>query len=269
MLKLNSKSAVIITAITLVAVALAAYYLITLPREGEWKLIIATSDTQKVFTLNELKAISEKVDLTGVGKVNAVPLSKLLLLSGINVNTTLVYKLRALGADGYSRSIDQAFLYLPGAYVILANGREADWGPLRLAVKGLSSKYWVKMLIRMDVENRRWGLALLVNNETVTIFELDELYDAAINLEGVGLAAPLPKLMARCGIDAASAEVVELIGSDGYRSILHPRVIPDIYVLLVPEDLVQELGPLRAVVRGQSKSSWVHHLVAINLVTKD
>ncbi|MEM1508575.1 MAG: hypothetical protein QW291_03780 [Thermofilaceae archaeon] len=268
MLKLNAKISVIITTIIFVVVTLAAYYLITLPQEGEWKLIVATNDTQKVFTLNELKSVSETVDLTGVGKVNAVPLYKLLLLSGVDLNSTLIYKLRALGADGYSRSIDYAFLYLPGAYVILAKGLEADWGPLRLAVKGLSSKYWVKMLIRVDVENRRWGLALLVNEEPVAIFELDDLYNVAVSLEGIGVAAPLSQLIAECGIETTSVEIIELIGSDGYRSILHPSAIPDIHVLLVPEELVQELGPLRAVVRGQSKSSWVHHLVAINLVLK-
>lgn len=92
----------------------------------EWKLTIDTGSVQGVFTLKELKAVSEAVDLPGVGRVKAVLLSKLLLSSGVDLNTTLVYRIHALGADGYSRSIEPAFLYLPDAYVILAEGQEAD-----------------------------------------------------------------------------------------------------------------------------------------------
>lgn len=266
--KLSTKGVVIVAVAILVVVALAVYYLVLLPRKVEWKLTIDTGSAQRVFTLEELEAVSEAVDLPGVGRVKAVPLSKLLLSSGVDLNAILVYRIHALGADGYSRSIEPAFLYLPGAYVILAEGREADWGPLRLAVKGLSSKYWVKMLVRVDVETRQWGLTLLVNNKTAAFLELSDLLGVAVNLEGVGLAVPLSQLLAEHGIDAENVEVVELVGSDGYRSVLHPSAIPDIYIMLVPEDLVRELGPLRAVVKGRPKSTWVRHLVAIHLVTR-
>lgn len=264
-----STRGVVITAVAiLVVVALAVHYLVLLPRRVEWKLAITTGSVQGVFTLNELKAVSEAVDLPGVGRVKAVPLSKLLLLSGVDLNTTLVYRIHASGADGYSRSIERAFLYLPGTYVILAEGQEADWGPLRLAVKGLSSKYWVKMLVRVDVETKQWGLVLLVNNETAAFLELSDLLGAAVNLEGVGLTVPLSQLLAEHGIDVENVEVVELVGSDGYRCVLHPSAISDIHVMLVPDALVRELGPLRAVVRGRPKSTWVRHLVAIHLVTR-
>ena len=252
----------------LVAAILLAYYAF-LSRSEEWSVELTVNDCRRVYKLSELVGQAVDVNVTGAGLLKCVPLLKLVPACGIDLNTTLVRRWVAVGADGYSRSVDEAYLYAGKAYLCLADGRKADWGPVRLVAEGLSSKYWVKQLVRVEVETGAWSLSLKLNGEVKGEFSLDDLERLAVPVENLGRAVPLSSLLEVAGLNSSDVEIVELVGSDGYRSILHGGNASRVYVLLVSSQERGKYGPLRGVVLGAPKSLWVHHLVAVELVSRD
>lgn len=260
-----TSKALAVAAVALIAAAALVSHYLALRSAGEWVLTLTVDGKPREFKLSELQLLAADVNITGLGSVKAVSLTRLLELCNVNWREVLVRSLTAVGADGYSKSInDTAFLHLPRIYVCLVG--EAG-GPLRLAAEGLSRKYWVKHLLSLKLETGGWALALQVNGEVRRVFELSELRASARSVEGVGTAVPLADLAAACGIDLGGVEVIELVSSDGYRATLHGRSATSVYALLVPEQDVRGQGPLRAVVLEAPKASWVRYLVAVNLVT--
>lgn len=261
----------VLALLAVVALAVAAasvYYAVLLPQLSEWEVLVVVDGHETTFKLGELEMLSQPRNITGLGSVRAVALLKLLQLSGYTDNATLVHSLKAVGADGYSTQLDNAFLYLTKACIVLAESGEADWGPARLVLESLSRKLWVKQLVRVEAKTGPWALALMVDNETRKVARLDELKELAEDVEGVGKAVPLSKLLALSGVSAVDVELVEFVGVDGYRSAWNGSLIPNAYIVLVPEPEVARHGPLRGVVVGLPKSAWVHHLVAVNVLVR-
>ncbi|RLE75777.1 MAG: hypothetical protein DRJ56_05205 [Thermoprotei archaeon] len=130
------------------AVAAIAAYVISVQflRSAEWGLeVYADGRRVATLTLRWLEARSAPM-VVGSVEYKCVPLSEVLRACGISEVKSVV----ATGADGYTREISGAFLNQ--TYVaIVPEGRRSAEGPLRLIVVGLSKKYWVKFLVRVEV----------------------------------------------------------------------------------------------------------------------
>ena len=268
MLQLSKKILALAVVVALVAAGLFAYYAVLRLRSSEWEVSVVVDGRQKTFKLGDLEALAQRYNISGVGSVKATPLLKLVQLAGYAGNTTLIRNLSAVGADGYSVKLDNAFLYLNKTYVVLAEGREAEWGPARLVVEGMSRKHWVKQLVRVEAGTGPWVLVLEVDNETRRVLGLDELRELAVELSGLGKAVPLSELLQLIGVSAQDVVSVEFVGADGYRVAWDRRHVPDAFVLLVAEPELERYGPLRGVVLSLSKKAWVHHLVAVNVLVR-
>ncbi len=266
--QLSKKVLALAAIVALVAAGSFAYYAVLRPRSSEWEVSVVVDGRQKTFKLGDLEALAQQYNISGAGSVKAVPLLKLLQLAGYAGNATLIHNLSAVGADGYSVKLDNAFLYLSRAYVVLAEGREAEWGPARLVVEGVSRKRWVKQLVRVEAGTGPWVLALGVGNETRRVLGLGELRELAVELSGLGKAVPLSELLQLIGVSAQDVVSVEFVGADGYRVAWDGSHIPDAFVLLVAEPDLGRYGPLRGAVLSLSKKAWVHHLVAVNVVVR-
>lgn len=267
-MKLTMKRVVpLILVAALVVVAALAYFQLR-RGEVEWTVEVAVGESRRVFSLKELRESSIEVEVSDIGKLRCAPLSKLVAGCGIDFNKTLLHRWTAVGADGYMRSVDEAYLYMPGAYLCLASEANPDWGPVRLVVEGLSSKYWVKQLVRVTFETGPWVLNLKVDGETRKVFNLAELESLAVNVEGLGRSVPLSSLLGATGLSKEDVEVLEFIGVDGYRSVFHGSNVTRAFVLLIdPQDWSRH-GPLRSAVLGAPKGTWVRHLVAVEVVTR-
>lgn len=266
MLRFSKRTLALLATVALAAAASYAYVVLQ-SRLSEWEVIVVVDGRQRAFKLSELEALAQRLNITGVGPVKAVPLLKLLQLSGCP-GSALVRSLKAVGADGYTVQLDNAFLHAAKAYAVLAENGSENWAPVRLVVEGLSRKFWVKQLVRLEAATGPWALALIVDNRVERVLSLDELRGLAESVEGLGEAVPLLKLLALAGVAPESVELAEFVGADGYRSAWSGSRLPEAYVLLVAEPEVDRYGPLRGAVVGLPKSAWVHHLVAVNVMVR-
>jgi len=130
------------------AVAVVAAYVVgtQLLQRAEWRLEVYMNGRRvATLTLDWLEARSAPMAVGSV-EYRCVPLSEVLRACGISEVKSIV----ATGADGYTREISGSFLNR--TYVaIVPGGRRSAEGPLRLIVVGLSRKYWVKFLVKVEV----------------------------------------------------------------------------------------------------------------------
>ena len=281
---MGSKKAILVigTVVIFAIIATVLYYTTFLPSKGEWTFtLVVNGKTLKTYKLNELTGLAEKVNITRYGTVKAVPLLKLLEKCNIDLNKFLVYSIKAVGADGYTRTIkigeygidNEAYLYVPKTYIYIVEERYvAKSGPLRLVVENLGEKYWVKYLVKIELETKPWSLSIMKDGITVKSYSLDELkqkqkHSYEYNGEVVQVIS-LELLLSEAGVDPQSVKCFDVYASDGYKRVIGKEYLSKTYILMIGEDEIPKKGPLCAIIDGLSRKYWVHHLVAINLVTK-
>ena len=147
----------LLSVIVLIIVGVILYYQFFMPvAEEKWYLELAVNGkTVKKYGLSELKgkAITITVTKSKYGqtqeiKIKAVPVKQLLLEN--NIDLSKITKIKCTASDGYSKELDASVL--DELYVWVVDEKDvADNGPLRIVHPKLSSKYWVKFLVQIDV----------------------------------------------------------------------------------------------------------------------
>ncbi|MEM0345041.1 MAG: hypothetical protein QXP94_02260 [Thermofilaceae archaeon] len=257
------------SALAVLTVAAVTAYLLLQTRAEEWRVEVTVGDCRKVFALPELEKMSTEREVRGAGVLRCVPLVDLVAECGVDLNSTLVHRLVAVGADGYSRSVEEAYLYLSKAYLCLPGEAYPDWGPVRLVVEGLSSKYWVKQLVAVNAQLGSWVLNVRVDGETKRVFTLEEIERLARDVEGIGKAVPLVEILRAIGLSEDNVSLFEFVGADGYRSVFKGGNATRAFVLLINPQDWPRYGPLRSAVVGAPRGTWVRHLVAVEVITKE
>ena len=272
----------IVLALCAAAAALYYHYMAEQPQQTGWTLeLYVNGSLAKRFSLEELKQMAQAVFVPEYGRnCTMVPLWELLQDTPADPDEVLVKALKATGADGYTVEVvkgaykveRETWFYLANAYVCLVEERYvAKDGPLRLVLIGLSEKYWVKFLVKLEVSTAEWGLSVFKDGELKGFFTLSELKEVpAVQITcpksgEVIQAINLTDLLARCGIRLPDVASFTLLAYDGYAVELDGRYAAHCYIRLVKEECWPEKGPLRALLPELKARFWVHHLIAIEV----
>ena len=266
-------------------IGIVLYYTTFLPSRGKWALEIYIDGSFAAgYTVEELTEMAQVVYVPDYERnCTMVPLWDLLQNTTADPDEVLVKSIKAIGSDGYSRTIrkgeykigKEAWFYLKDTYVrIVEEEYVADEGPLRFTVLGLSHTYWVKFLARIEVETAEWGLTVLgpaVGWDIRGFFTLPDLAampKVSITVGGETLeVVNLTEILSRCGLSLADVTGLALMAYDGYAKDVEGRYAAHCYIWIVPDELVPEKGRLRAILPDLSKRYWVHHLIAVKVST--
>gem|GEM_PF-1639173 len=284
---MNRRALAVVVGITVAicVVAFVLYYTLLLPKRGQWALEIYVDGSFVAgYTVEELSEMAQVVYVPDYERnCTMVPLWDLLQNTTADPDEVLVKSIKAVGSDGYSRTIrkgeykigKEAWFYLKDTYVrIVEEEYVADEGPLRFTVLGLSHTYWVKFLARIEVETAGWGLTVLKSGigwNVLGFFTLSDL--AAMPKVSISIGEEtlevinLTEVLSRCGLSISDVEGLTLMAYDGYMRDVEGQYAPHCYIWIVPDDLVPEKGRLRAIIPDLSKRYWVHHLIAIEVST--
>jgi len=149
MLLRRKKVVLLIVAIVIVSLAYIAYRELVKEEElkEEWTLEVYFNGKEVgKFSISWLKNRCVEVRV-GSTVYEGVPLKIVLEACKIKGVKSFI----AVGADGYHKEIDGT--YLNSTYVaIMPEESVSSQGPLRLIVIGLSKKYWVKFLVKIEVK---------------------------------------------------------------------------------------------------------------------
>lgn len=282
------KAALAAVGVVLVLCAAAAvlyyHYMAEQQPQAEWTLeIYVNGSLAKSFSLGELRQMARVVFVPEYGRnCSMVPLWDLLQDTPADPDEVLVKTLKATGADGYTVEVvkgaykveRETWFYLANAYVCLVEERYvAKDGPLRLVLIGLSEKYWVKFLVKLEIQMAEWGLSIFKDGELKGFFTLSDLRQAPT----VEITCPksgevvqvinLTDLLARCGLSLPEVVSFTLLAYDGYAVELEGSYAAYCYIRLVKEECQPEKGPIRAVLLELKGRFWVHHLIAIEITS--
>jgi len=143
----KKKTLLLLTVIVLVCIAYIAYYELTKREEEGWKLeVYLNGKRAETFSISWLKDRCDEIKVDSA-VYKGVPLKTILRACKVESVKSFV----AVGADGYSKEIDGSYVDFTYIAVIPEEG-VASQGPLRLIVVGLSRKYWVKFLVKIEVK---------------------------------------------------------------------------------------------------------------------
>jgi len=183
----SKKAAIaVVGVVATLCVAAAVLYYVGPLSQGEWALELYVNGVlAKRFTMDELKQMAQEVFVPEYGRnCTMVPLWDLLQDTPADPDTVLVKAMKATGSDGYTVEVvkgaykvdKEAWFYIKDAYVRVVEKRYvAKDGPLRFVILGLSEKYWVKFLAKLDFQTAEWGLSIFENGELTGFFSLSEL----------------------------------------------------------------------------------------------
>ena len=276
--------AVVIGVVAVMCIAATVlYYTKFVPEKGEWTLeLYINGSLAATYTVDELAEMAQVVYVPDYERnCTMVPLWDLLQNTTADPDEVLIKSIRAVGSDGYSRTIrkgeykigKEAWFYVKDIYIrIVEDEYVGKEGPLRFTVLGLSHTYWVKFLVRIEVETAEWGLTVV---RTVagwdvlgffTLSDLAEMPKVRITVGDEELEViNLTDILSRCGLSLSDVDNFTLLAYDGYAQTIDGRYAAHCYIWIVPDDLVPEKGRLRAILPDLRKRFWVHHLIAIEV----
>ena len=141
----RKKVLLLVTLVVILFLVYVGYYELT--KREEWTLEVYFNDKKvKEFSISWLK---ERCDEVKVNSFVYKGVSLEIILRACKIES--VKSFVAVGADGYHREINGT--YVSFAYVaVIPKEDVSSQGPLRLIVVGLSKKYWVKFLVRIEVK---------------------------------------------------------------------------------------------------------------------